>query len=164
LIDLAKKRGVELAFNWETVIKPEYRREFFQMYRETYNFLKHGDNDESDLPVHNIAEGNAVALTMAIENYMTMFGMITEHMKTFRFFALLWKPKWFSREIENIISKERMEYFTSAMGTLRTATPVQFFEALQESRANYNNLERERTLDVSDGHEFYTTPFEDHKF
>jgi len=78
-------RGVDLTFDWETVIKTEYQREFFKMYRETYNFFKHADKDTADLPVHNIAEGNAVALTMAIENYKTMFGTLTEHMKLFSF-------------------------------------------------------------------------------
>src|SRR5207253_6044781 len=39
LIDIAKKRAVDLAVDWENLIKEEHRSEFFAMYRETYNFF-----------------------------------------------------------------------------------------------------------------------------
>jgi hypothetical protein len=84
LIDVAKKRGDVLAFDWEDWIKPEYQSEFFTLHRETYNFFKHADRDTRDLPVNNIAEANACFLAMAIENYRAVFGVITEHMKIFR--------------------------------------------------------------------------------
>jgi hypothetical protein len=58
LIDLARNRGVDLAFDWEAAIKTEYQREFFKMHWETYNFFKHADKDTADLPVHNWG-GNA---------------------------------------------------------------------------------------------------------
>jgi hypothetical protein len=160
LIDLAKNRGIDLAFDWETVIKAEYRREFFKMYRETYNFFKHADKDTTDLPVHNISEGNAVALTMAIENYKTMFGTLTEHMKLFRFFARLWKPKWFSSSMEDAVPEEKMESFKRGIATLRTATPAEFFNAVRENRED-EALESERKSDVSDAVDFYSTRFED---
>ena len=161
LIDLARNRSVDLVFDWETVIKDECQREFFKMYRETYNFFKHADKDTSDLPVHNIAEGNAVALTMVIENYLTMFGALTEHMKRFRFFARLWKPKWFSRAMEDAVPEEKMEGFKNAMVTLRSATPAEFFNATGENRQADEALESERKSDVSDVLDFYSTRFGD---
>jgi len=158
LIDLAKNRGVDLAFDWEAVIKTEYQREFFKMYRETYNFFKHADKDTAELPVHNIAEGNAIGLLMAIENYLTLLGTPTEHMKLFRFFARLWKPKWFSRAMEDAVPEDKKEVFQKAMTTLRTATPAEFFNATGADRPM---LESERKSDVSDTLTFYSTRFED---
>jgi len=160
LIDLAKKRSVALAFDWEDVIKPEYKQEFFKFHRETYNFLKHADKDTADLPVHNIAERNAVALAMAIENYLTMFGTITEHMRIYRFFMRFWKPKWFLSSMDASIPSEKREFFNDAMTVLRGATPVEFFKALIENPTSNETFRRERNADVSDGIQFYSTPLE----
>ena len=160
LIDVAKKRGDALAFDWEDVIKPEFQSEFFTLHRETYNFFKHANKDTQDLPVHNIAEANACFLAMAIENYRVIFGDITEHMKIFRFFTRLWKPKWFSSAVENLVPEEKVEWVKSALSTLRSATPAEFFKAVLESPSGNKGFEQERTSDVSDGLEFWSTPFE----
>jgi hypothetical protein len=159
LIGVAKKRGDTLAFDWEDVIKPEYHSEFFKLHRETYNFFKHADKDTEDLPVHNIAVSNACFLAMAIENYRTVYGDITEHMKIFRFFTRLWKPDWFSATVETLVPEQKVEWVKNALSTLRTATPAEFFKAMLESQAG-KDLERERNSDVSDGFEFWSTPFE----
>jgi hypothetical protein len=160
LIDVAKKRGDALAIDWEEVIKPEYQSEFFKMHRETYNFFKHANKDTQDFPVHNIAEANACFLAMAIENYRAIFGTITEHMKIFRFFTRVWKPKWFSSAIESLVPDEKVERVKSAVSTLRSATPAQFFTGMLESQEINAALKRERTSDVSDGLAFWSTPFE----
>jgi hypothetical protein len=157
LIDLAKKRGDALAFDWEDVIKPDHQSEFFKLHRETYNFFKHANKDTQDLPVHNIAEANACFLAMAIENYRVIFGTITEHMMVFRFFTRLWKPK---SAIESLVFDKKVERAKSAISTLRSATPAEFFKGMLESQEGNKALKRERTSDVSAGLAFWSTPFE----
>jgi hypothetical protein len=49
------------------------------MYRETYNFFKHANRGPENLPVYDIAAMNASQLTIAIENYATLFGAFTAH-------------------------------------------------------------------------------------
>ena len=43
LIDLSRKLGRPVPFNWEQFIKPQYRKTFLEIHRETFNFFKHAD-------------------------------------------------------------------------------------------------------------------------
>ena len=59
LIDIAKKRGRKLRLDWESYIKPEYHKEFFDRYRAAYNYFKHADKDFDDnLPIVDIMNLN----------------------------------------------------------------------------------------------------------
>lgn len=162
LIDIAKKRGIDLAFDWEKWIKKEHRTEFFEMYRETYNFLKHADRDAGQLAVHNIAEVNASQLTMVIENYAAVFDTTTEHMIVFRWFARLWKPDWFLRRIEELFPPKKAREISKSWSVLRAEGPQEFFKAAF-SNGSWNTpaLERERNSDFADNAEFYSRRFQD---
>jgi hypothetical protein len=160
LFDIAKNRGVDLAFDWEIFIKDEHHSEFFAMYRETYNFFKHANRGPENLPVYDIAAMNASQLTIAIENYAKLFGTVTAHMALFRTFALLWKPNWFPKKMGEIANKDKYGEFAKAMGTLRAATPGQLFSILMENRIGNAAFERERTADLMESSDFYLTPFE----
>jgi hypothetical protein len=46
LIDLAKHSAAgKLAYDWTTIMKPEYKDALLKVHRETFNFFKHADRD-----------------------------------------------------------------------------------------------------------------------
>jgi hypothetical protein len=160
LIDIAKGRGVTLVFDWEIFIKDEHQSEFFAMYRETYNFFKHADRGPDTLPVYDIAAMNAAQLTIAVENYAAIFGRITSHMAVFRIFARLWKPNWFPKKFEDFVPGERADEFATAIATMRAATPGEFLGIITENRIGNEVLEQERSADLAENVEFYSTAFQ----
>ena len=75
LIDLSKRLKKPLAHDWVENIKDEYRSPLMAVFRETYNFLKHADNDhDEELHVGSIAESNVLQLAVCIVNYHALFG------------------------------------------------------------------------------------------
>jgi hypothetical protein len=96
LIDLSKRLKKPLAHDWVENIKDEYRQPLIVVFRETYNFLKHADNDhDEELHVGSIAESNVLLLAVCIANYHALFGEHTDHMKLLFTFAKLVLPEGF---------------------------------------------------------------------
>ncbi|GMO36556.1 hypothetical protein BwSH14_43610 [Bradyrhizobium ottawaense] len=152
LTDVAKKSGRALAFDFGEFIKPEYRKQWFGIHRETYNFLKHADRDPSgELGVRRIAETNAAELIMAVENYAAVFGAITEHMSVIRVFARLWKPNWF-----HVSEDPKVEELRAQLRHFKGHTPYQFFRTLVETRINSPGLLQEKQADIADAFGFYS--------
>ncbi|PWT82906.1 MAG: hypothetical protein C5B58_07425 [Acidobacteria bacterium] len=91
LIDLLKNEGAQDPFY--SLLKPEMRDEFFAIYRESYNFLKHADRDsDGKLGVHSIVESNDLLLFTSVARYGVLFGAYTAHMSVFLKFAGLLYP------------------------------------------------------------------------
>jgi hypothetical protein len=81
LIDLSKRLKKPLTLDWAENIKDECRSPLMAVFRETYNFLKHADNDyDAELHVGSIAESNVLQLAACIANYYALFGETTDHM------------------------------------------------------------------------------------
>jgi hypothetical protein len=96
LIDLSKRLKKPLAHDWVENIKDEYRSPLMAVFRETYNFLKHADNDhDEELHVGSIVESNVLLLAVCIANYHALFGEYTDHMKLLFTFAKLVFPAGF---------------------------------------------------------------------
>jgi hypothetical protein len=71
-----------------SLLKPEKRSEFFEAYREPYNFLKHADRDsDGKLGVRNIVAANDLLLFCCILRYDVLFGSHTQHMRVFSVFV-----------------------------------------------------------------------------
>jgi hypothetical protein len=71
-----------------SLLKLELRSEFFKFYRESYNFLKHADQDSGDkLGVHNITASNDILIYLCILRYGMLFGSYTYHMRVFWLFV-----------------------------------------------------------------------------
>ena len=91
LIDLLENEGVEDPLF--SLLKPDMRSEFFNIYRESYNFLKHADRDsDGKLGVRNIVGSNDLLLFTCILRYGVLFGPYTQHMSIFLRFAGLLYP------------------------------------------------------------------------
>jgi hypothetical protein len=92
LLDLLKNAKIEDPIF--SLIKPEMRSEFFEYYREPYNFLKHADEDsDGKLRVHNIVASNDLLLYCCILRYGVLFGSGTLHMRVFAQFVGSFYPK-----------------------------------------------------------------------
>jgi hypothetical protein len=89
LNDLAKARGAALTFDWDSILKPETKKEFFEVYRELYDFLRHANrHPEKKMPIHDLAGFDVIGLLWNIWNYESLFGEGTDHMVMFKLFAL----------------------------------------------------------------------------
>jgi hypothetical protein len=76
-----------------SLLKPDMRSVFFDIYRESYNFLKHADRDsDGKLGVRNIVGSNDLLLFTCIVRYGVLFGSYTQHMCIFLTFAGLLYP------------------------------------------------------------------------
>jgi hypothetical protein len=91
LLDLLENAKIEDPFFSQ--LKPEMRSEFFEFYREPYNFLKHADRDsDGKLGVRNIVASNDILLLCCIFRYGVLFGSPTQHMRVFSMFFGLFYP------------------------------------------------------------------------
>ena len=91
LIDLLENEGVKDPLF--SLLKPDMRSVFFDIYRESYNFLKHADRDsDGKLGVRNIVGSNDLLLFTCIVRYGVLFGSYTQHMLIFLTFAGLLFP------------------------------------------------------------------------
>lgn len=97
LIDLTKKKGLKLTFDWAESAKPEFKRAMLSAYREASNFLKHADKDyDKTLQVGEIVKTNILQLGICIVNYHGLFGEWTDHMKLLFNVAKLVSPYEFA--------------------------------------------------------------------
>jgi hypothetical protein len=154
LIDLAKRMGRTLAFNWDEFIKPEYKDAVLNIIRETSNYFKHADKDHDEtLHVGDIAKTNFLQIGICIANYHGLFGEWTDHMKLLFNVAKLVSPDGFvlpdqREQFDAVLPRiHRMtlaEYLNPNMWDdpmIKTVLPnlaVEKAEDLQDTRALYD--------------------------
>jgi hypothetical protein len=155
LIDLSKRLKRPLAHDWVENIKDEYRAPLIVVFRETYNFLKHADNDhDEELHVGSIAESNILQLAVCTANYYALFGEITDHMRLLFTFAKLVLP-------EGFVMPDQRAIFDAAVPKLAGMRFGEFFNmdlwndpmVTQE----WPGLTAERRQDLQDNAELFST-------
>jgi hypothetical protein len=159
LIDLAKHAKKPLSLNWGESIRPEYQKQFMEIFRETSNFLKHADKDhDAELHVGNIVGFNVMMLAVSTANYFRLFDEFTDHMRAFQSFAKLTYPSSF-------VTEEQRPAFDASLPAFEHMTPADFFDAML--RGEYAivlpNLHTEKFQDLVDNELFYTTSFAKHR-
>jgi hypothetical protein len=153
LIDVAKKQNKLLRMDWEDYIKPEYHKTFFQRHRETYNYLKHANNDFADeLPVRDIAMMNVMQLFMACMNYRSVFDETTDHITLFAIFMFNIMPQVI---IPDGIGKEIIK----SVKATESMTPNAFFEAFKSKSEMLPRFWIEASKDMQDVIDFYHLTF-----
>ena len=154
LIDIAKKRGQELKFDWELYIKDEYHTEFFKRHRATYNYFKHADRDfADDLPVHDIMMINVMTLFIAAVNYGTLFRQHTNHMMLLHGFVMNLVP-------QIITPPEALKSdFLKSVTMMQTMTPSRYFETFEENPQALPQFHSEAAKDLQDIIDFYSLSF-----
>jgi hypothetical protein len=155
LIDVAKKKGSYLELDWELYIKDEYHRDFFKDYRETYNYFKHADTDfTKQLPVHDIANLNIMAVFICAMNYVKLFQVSSHHVRAYCWFIQLLMPNMMKHPDENLHRR-----FQEALEGLADATPAEFFELVSNRAAQFSlKTDEEKAFDLQDVIDFYRTP------
>jgi hypothetical protein len=98
LVDLAKRAGKDdLLF---PMIRPDKRNRFFELYRESYNFLKHADEDQDgELGVYDIVAFNDILLFNCCMPFEDLFGEITHHMRTLVWFVACIFPNFLDLKV-----------------------------------------------------------------
>ena len=84
LIDLLKNQGSDDPFS---IIPAEKRNEWYDVHRETYNFLKHADRDSGRVGVYDIVVSNDMLILACIIRFGLLFGAYTRHMGFFMIFT-----------------------------------------------------------------------------
>jgi hypothetical protein len=154
LIDLSKKLDKELRVNWEDYIKPEFQGQFFKKLRETYNYLKHADDDFAvELPVHNIMMINVSSLFICAANYSKLFGETTDHMMLFLVFVMNIMPEIITPEFAH--ATELLKNVSTTQGT----TPAEFFDMFEQHQHALPRYGRELAKDLEDTIDFYHLSF-----
>jgi hypothetical protein len=156
LIDVAKKKGTYLELDWELYIKDEYHRDFFNDYRQTYNYFKHADTDfTKQLPVYDIAMLNVMAVFMCAVNYVKLFQISSHHVRVYFWFIQLLMP-----HIVKIPDPKIHELWQTALDeAFADATPAKFFERVSSHAAKFSlKTDEEAAFDLQDVVNFYRTP------
>jgi hypothetical protein len=159
LIDLAKKTGQTLAFNWGEFAKPEYRDALLNVIRETSNYFKHADRDhDATLHVGDIAKTNILQIGICIVNYRGLFGEWTDHMKLLFSAAKFVSPDGF-------VLPDQREKFDAIFlelkhGTLRGVLHSGMWDD-PVIKTVLPNLASERAEDLQDTRSLYSTRISD---
>ena len=154
LIDLAKKRGRKLPFDWGEFVKPEYKDAVIETIRETYNFFKHADKDhDQKLHVVEIAKGNLLQLAICIVNYHDLFGSWTDHMQVLFAVAKFAFP-------DGLVHPDQRPQFDAMLPTVHSITLAEFFSDWWTDPAllaQLPNLMIEKAEDLQDTQPLYST-------
>lgn len=156
LIDVAKKKGTYLELDWELYIKDEYHKRFFKDYRETYNYFKHADSDfNKQLPVHDIAMLNVMAVFLCAVNYTKLFQISSHHVRVYFWFIQTLMP-----HLVKVPDPKFQEAWQSALETaFFNATPLEFFKLISDHADKFSlKLDEELAFDLQDVLDFYQSP------
>ena len=77
---------------WEILLKPEYRKEGFQLLNEAQNFFKHANRDHDSSYEFKGWEQTGFRILFAVTNYKLIFGEITTAMNIFFTLYAILKP------------------------------------------------------------------------
>jgi hypothetical protein len=86
------QRMTPLADAFADLVKPGYRKAFFKLYREVYNYLKHADTDRHlKLGVHHIVQTNEMSILMNIRGYNELLThtLNTKHARYYLCYAMI---------------------------------------------------------------------------
>ena len=90
----------------DSIVIPEYRREFYRIYREVYNYLKHAKTDRHiKLGVRRIVQINEISILMNIRNFNTIMPFNTAHTRYYLGYAMIMFKNLFDAEGINALMK-----------------------------------------------------------
>lgn len=154
LIDVAKGLRRPLHLDWERILRPERKAEFFQRWRETYNYFKHADRDlAEELPVYDITQGNLILLVAVIANYEALYGHQTDHMRLHMLIVQVFAPNIFliSEETKRRLDDARKQVIDMTLSAVfRNIDPL-----IDAFAPEYYH---ERSVDLVDAGMFYRRP------
>ena len=148
ILDLAKKKGIEVTIDWQKGVSQQRLSQFFRQYRATYNYLKHADEDVFDeLPGRDIMMANIKTICSASINYAMLFGEQTDHMKCFLIFVVTLLPGV-------KVFPGRLSMGKNLSDVPPSTTPKDFFAVVKDALPSF---EAEATEDLKDVEHFYSS-------
>jgi hypothetical protein len=143
ILDLAKHRQIVLQSDWSTLLKPEFARAAFVIFRETYNYFKHADDDaDKKLQIRRIVDSNEMSIWMNCVRYRELFGKETFHMLQFVQYMAFKHP--------NHLNEPHRTLSLSARNELKGLTRGQVLCVIKEQMANDPGTIAERSEDLID--------------
>src|SRR5262249_37659310 len=104
VVDCMEVDGVQSDDDFVTYIKPERLKDFYRIYRETYNYLKHAKNDRNEqLGVGSIVKMNEMSIFMNIARLTEMNVPYTTHVRYYLGYTNIVMPGVFKDERMNTL-------------------------------------------------------------
>lgn len=152
LFDLAKRDPAkQQVLDWTQRARPEYKDALIEVFRETYNFLKHADRDhDQTLHVGDIATSNVLQLGVCISNYQRLFSEWTDHMRVGFAIARFVFPHGFVTEDE----RPAFDYAVSRSSIYMVREFISDIQALITT-GRFPNFGSERAEDLQDVSSFF---------
>jgi hypothetical protein len=145
LLDLLKHAEIQDPMLLEERIVPERRNEFFRIYRQSFNFLKHANEDPKEkLPIGNILVTNEMLLFANIARYRKLFSEFTVHMQKHLTLVTLLHP----RLIRWKDMGEKGEQFLKDRRTFEHMTRRECISLIKDHAYNDGGFLRERSEDL----------------
>lgn len=146
LLDLIKHAKMEDPFSFEHLLRPEYKKEFFAIYREPYNFLKHADKDhDGKLPVYSIVRANDVLLLGCIVRFSKLYSKLTTHMSQLFSYIVICYP-----QLVDFDQASQVKMPTESLQAMRRLQRSELLETFRTSLTSSAGYHRERALDLVD--------------
>jgi hypothetical protein len=145
LLDLLKHAQMDDPIQFEDRIVPEHRDEFFRIYRQAFNFLKHADKDPDEkLQVYNLAEANEVLLFINVIRFRQLFSEITTHMQMYFACAALLHPRFIKWQNMGILGNQ----FLSKSKNLEYVTRSEAIKIIKKNCYKTGKFLQERAEDL----------------
>ena len=150
--DLLRIRRLDDLFAFDAVVSQEHRNEFFSIYREVANFLKHADEDaEQTISTYQLVLLNDILTIASIVRYHQLYDHTSRHMRLFLSYAVAAHPTFldwakFGNDFANILSLIHAE---SGL-----VTRAEMLASINASLSTEISLRAEREADVEEATEF----------
>ncbi len=151
ILDLAKKRGIEITIDWQKGVSQQRFSQFISQERAIYNYLKHADKDSfNEAPVRDIMIANIKTICSASINYATLFSEQTDHMTCFLIFVVTLLP--------GVRLRPGFSMGKNLSDVPPSTTPKDFFAVVKDA---FPSFEAEAIEDLKDVEHFYSCSFSD---
>ena len=152
--DYAEKSGKKLSFDFGAHVRPDKKNEAYRALRETYNYLKHADEDwDKLLEIRDLVRMNVLTMFVCAANFSVVFAETTDHMRLMMSFSTILFPE--------ILNEHTLpDDFRKSMAGMENSTPAEFCRIVKEySNIVSPNFEAEWKADTVDLGDFYETHF-----
>lgn len=130
------------------VVRPEYRKEFYVIYREVYNYLKHANTDRnSNLGVRQIVQINELSILFNIKNINEIMTFNTAHTRYYFGYAMvMFKPLFDANGLKEIFKYAGADFHVGDSFTREEILSIMRNTAMRD--ATYLVEKREDLVDI----------------
>jgi hypothetical protein len=157
ILDCMEADGIQPKADFADYIKPEYLGEFYRIYREMYNYLKHAKNDRhGKLGVRKIVKNNEMSIFLNVARSRELGKVWTAHVRYFLGYANIVMPRLLKDESVNRTHLENEP-------ALNLMTRSEALAIMREQALRDAQFVAERNEDLSDIQALARTKIKDYK-